>query len=133
MEVISFPGEILLNILRSLVIPLIMCSVIVGIASLGDLKETGKLGARIMLYYGATTILAVVLGIIVVTAIQPGRRGLYNPSVNFNLPANAKSPLESILDVLSNMFPANLVEACKKRIQKKSKKKTQFSVFEKKR
>ncbi len=69
---ISFPGTLFLNALKMVIVPLITTSLISGMASL-DKNAYGKLGGKAVLYYMTTTFIAVVLGIIVVTSIQPGR------------------------------------------------------------
>lgn len=68
---ISFPGEIFLRMLKMIILPLIVSSIIVAVAVL-DNKSTGRLGKRALIYYMSTTILAVILGIILVSSIKPG-------------------------------------------------------------
>ncbi|CAC5406817.1 Excitatory amino acid transporter 4,Excitatory amino acid transporter 3 [Mytilus coruscus] len=69
---LQFPGEILMRMLKMLILPLVISSLIAGIAGL-DAKACGKIGLRTMLYFGATTFMAVILGIIMAVSIQPGR------------------------------------------------------------
>lgn len=71
-ELLGFPGELLLSMLRALVVPLILSSIVVGITSLGSTSNTGKLSARALLYYGVTTVVATMFGIFWVLLIQPG-------------------------------------------------------------
>ena len=54
------------------VVPLVMSSVMSGILGLGDIRNLGRPGAFAVLYYLGTTILAVIVGLLVVNAIQPG-------------------------------------------------------------
>ena len=69
---ISFPGVLFLNCLKMMIIPLITTSLISGMASL-DKTAYGKLGGKAILYYMTTTFLAVIVGIVLVVSIQPGK------------------------------------------------------------
>ncbi|KAK6165399.1 hypothetical protein SNE40_022332 [Patella caerulea] len=68
---LMFPGEILMRMLKMLILPLIVASLIAGIAGL-DAKTCGRMGLRTIAYFATTTFMAVVLGIIMATSIQPG-------------------------------------------------------------
>lgn len=70
---IAFAGEIFLRMLMMIILPLITSSIIVAVAVL-DSKSTGKLGKRALIYYLSTTLLAVVVGIILVSSIKPGEK-----------------------------------------------------------
>ncbi|CAB3979650.1 excitatory amino acid transporter-like [Paramuricea clavata] len=103
---LSFPGEILIRILKLLVLPLIISSVLLAVAEL-DAKQSGKLGKRTLLYYLTTTILAAILGIVLVVSIKPGEA-----NVKHTKPDEGNiEPLDSILDLIRNLFPDNLVDA----------------------
>lgn len=65
-------GEIFLNLLKMIVVPLVVTSVMSGIIGLGDVRKLGKPGAAAIGYYICTTFLAVIVGIIVVNLINPG-------------------------------------------------------------
>lgn len=65
-------GEIFLRLLMMMVVPLVVASVMSGIIGLGDVRKLGRPGLAAISYYAATTILAVLLGIIVVNLIEPG-------------------------------------------------------------
>lgn len=110
---VSFPGEILMRMLKMLILPLIISSLITGLAGL-DARSSGRMGSRAMVFYMSTTVIAAVLGVILVIGIHPGnpklRRG-YNPS---NTPTKNQevSSLDAFLDLIRNLFPENLVRAC---------------------
>ncbi|KAG9337006.1 hypothetical protein JZ751_029923 [Albula glossodonta] len=83
--VIAFPGDILMRMLKMLILPLIISSLITGLAGL-DAKSSGRLGTRAMVYYMSTTVIAAVLGVILVLAIHPG-----NPKLKEKLGEGAKN------------------------------------------
>jgi len=65
-------GEIFLRLLKMMVAPLVVTSVMSGILGLGDVRKLGRPGGYAVLYYLTTTILAVFVGLIMVNLIQPG-------------------------------------------------------------
>ena len=69
---IGWLGDLFLNALKMVIIPLIVASVISGIGALGDIRKLGRLGGSTLLYYALTTATAVFIGLIVVNIIQPG-------------------------------------------------------------
>uniref|UniRef100_A0A8C9RJI3 Amino acid transporter n=2 Tax=Scleropages formosus TaxID=113540 RepID=A0A8C9RJI3_SCLFO len=125
--VIAFPGDILMRMLKMLILPLIISSLITGLAGL-DAKSSGRLGTRAMVYYMSTTIIAAVLGVILVLLIHPG-----NPKLRARLGEGNKneevSSLDAFFDLIRNLFPENLVQACFQQIQTVTKKVEQVNDY----
>lgn len=98
---ISFPGELFLRALKMLILPLIVFSLIAGLGSL-DIKVAGVVGIRTVLYYGATTALAVALGLLLVLTIRPGTISSPDqPCDNHTLSVSEPiDTLDSILDLM---------------------------------
>ena len=69
-------GEIFLRLLKMMVVPLVVTSVMAGILGMGDIRKLGKPGAAAIGYYVSTTILAVMVGLVTVNIIQPGANGV---------------------------------------------------------
>ena len=65
-------GEVFLKLLKMMVVPLVVSSVMSGILGLGDVRKLGRPGATALAYYVITTVMAVLVGLIVVNIIQPG-------------------------------------------------------------
>ena len=94
---IGFPGELFMNMLKLLILPLIVASLITALATL-DSKATGRIGRRTVLYYMGTMLIAVILGIILVVAIRPGERS--RPEGDDKQLSRPYRGLDSLLDLL---------------------------------
>uniref|UniRef100_A0A8C2Y5Y5 Amino acid transporter n=1 Tax=Coturnix japonica TaxID=93934 RepID=A0A8C2Y5Y5_COTJA len=106
----SFPGEVLMRMLKLVILPLIISSMITGVAAL-DSSVSGKIGLRAVVYYFCTTVIAVILGIVLVVTIKPGV-----PQSADEIDRVGSTPevstVDAMLDLIRNMFPENLVQAC---------------------
>ena len=95
---IGFPGELLMNMLRMLILPLVMASLITAVSGLNP-TEAGRIGRRTIMYYMSTMVLAALLGLVLVVTIQPGKRdkpgeqGTSDDTVKYR-------NLDSLLDIL---------------------------------
>lgn len=65
-------GEIFINLLKLIAVPLVLFSIINGVAGIGDPSSLGRMGGKTLIAYLATTLLAVALGLILVNVMQPG-------------------------------------------------------------
>ncbi|CAK9808353.1 Excitatory amino acid transporter 3 [Anthophora plagiata] len=109
---IQFPGDIFLRMLKALILPLIVASIISAIGGL-DLSLSGRIGIRSIYYYASTTISAVILGIILVLIIRPGEYSSHGLVTNESAtPTREVTTTDTILDLIRNVFPPNLVQAC---------------------
>jgi Na+/H+-dicarboxylate symporter len=98
---IKFPGELFIRMLRMIIIPLTVASIVVALAEI-DTGSVGKLGRRTFLYYFTTTVFATVLGIVLVKIIRPGED---NDSKNDEESEPSQiTALDSFLDLLRYGF-----------------------------
>ena len=116
--IFAFLGELFLNALKMLIVPLIVSSIIVGVAGIGDSSNLGRLGGKTIGYYAMTSLLAIIVGLLVVNLIQPGVVEGTAEEV-FGLSAT-KSDLEDqfadkgaadIVEIFLRMVPTNVVAA----------------------
>ncbi|XP_037356128.1 excitatory amino acid transporter 5 [Talpa occidentalis] len=113
----QFPGELLMRMLKMLILPLVVSSLMSGLASL-DAKTSSRLGILTVAYYLWTTFLAVIVGIIMVSVIHPGGAAQKETTEQSGKPI--MSSADALLDLIRNMFPANLVEATFKQYRTKT-------------
>ncbi|XP_071113102.1 excitatory amino acid transporter-like [Haliotis cracherodii] len=107
---IGFPGELLMRMLKLLILPLIIASLITGIANL-DGKSAGKMGVVTLAYYISTTVVALVVGLTLALAIRPGRGNMMQSTTQEAGAAPHLSPRDAFLDLLRNVVPENIVQA----------------------
>jgi len=99
---ISWVGDLFIRLLKMLIVPLVFFSLVTGVASISDPIKLGRIGAKIIAYYLATTAIAVTIGLIVA--------GIFNPAAGMKLPPPAafKAPaIPALKDVLLNLVPTN--------------------------
>ncbi|XP_070789179.1 neutral amino acid transporter A isoform X2 [Pituophis catenifer annectens] len=110
---LAFPGEMLLRMLKMIILPLVICSLVSGAASL-DTRSLGKLGGIAIAYFLVTTLIASALAIALAFIIKPGvGAGELNSKdlgLDGAMPTN-KETVDSFLDLARNLFPSNLIAA----------------------
>jgi len=70
--VLSPIGKLFMRLIKMVIVPLVFCSLLVGVAGLGDVRKLGRLGGRTLLLYMMTTAAAVTIGLAAAHIIQPG-------------------------------------------------------------
>ena len=101
-------GTIYVNLLKFLVVPVVLFSIADGVISLNDLKRVGSVGLKTFVYYMATTALAVVIGLALVNIFK----GAFTPLPSADIEALTYEAKEapSVMQVIVNIFPSNLVQ-----------------------
>lgn len=117
MVTLKLLGQLFMNALRLLVIPLVMSSIIVGVSSLGE--EIGRMGGNTFAYYLGSSCVAVLIGVACVNLIQPGIQNGVPLGQTLSLPENTAAALAKVqdkslgdvLDMFLSMVPPNLFGA----------------------
>src|SRR5579872_690681 len=105
----GFLGQLFLNALTLLVVPLVSASIIHGIGQMGKDKSFGRLGGKTFFFYILTTFLAVLTGLIVVNIIQPGT--YMAPPAEGIPPIQTPSQIEAMGEILTKLIPLNIFKA----------------------
>ena len=101
-------GTIYINLLKFMVVPVVLFSIMDGVISLNDLKRVGSVGIRTFIYYICTTAVAVVIGLVVVNCFK-GLFPVLDASVRDSLEYTA-AEAPKVMDVIVGIFPDNLVK-----------------------
>ena len=108
-------GQLFLRLIRMVIVPLVFASLLVGVASLGDVRKLGRLGGKTLGLYLATTAIAVTIGLICANVIQPGNfmseadrvslLSQFSSAVGTQMTAAAQAP--STIDTVLSIIPTN--------------------------
>ena len=103
-------GTMFINLIKMMIVPVVFCSLVVGMTSMGDMKKLGRIGVKTLCIYMITTAIAIVIGFAVAGVIQPG--------IGMALPTDAAAPkvkeAPTIMQVFVNMIPANPIASMAK-------------------
>lgn len=103
-------GQLFINLVRMVVVPLVFATLVAGAASVGDVGRLGRVAGKTLIYYFATTAIAIFIGLVLANLFQPGM-GLDLSTAN--LKARDVTP-PSLTQVLLNIVPINPMESLAK-------------------
>ena len=117
-SVFDFVGTLFLNALKMLIVPLIMSSIIVGMMEIQP-ETLGRLGYKTLIYYAASSLIAILIGLFVVNLFQPGIADGVPVRDMVGLAADTEAVVESVegkgsgdlAEIFIRMVPANIVSA----------------------
>ncbi len=120
-ELFDLGGQLFLNALTLLVVPLIASAIISGLGQLGKDKSFGRLGGKTFFFYVSTTFLAVLVGLLAVNIMQPGSSYTMQVAQNPTPESSAapiplhgslpNDPIKAIMQVLLGLIPPNIIAA----------------------
>ena len=107
-------GDAFINLVKMLIAPIIFCTVVHGLASMGDLKKLGRIGGKTLLYFEVVSTVALLIGLVVVNVLKPGAGfnldpATLDPNLTKNYTANAHAL--STVDFLMNLVPKTFLGA----------------------
>ena len=115
-DAFDFVGTLFLNALKMIVVPLVVASIVTSVASLGSSEGFARLGLKTIAFYLVTTLLAVLLGLLLVNLVSPGTRGdgaalQLPPDVGEQLKKAEGRGLGDIAQIFTRMVPTNVIGA----------------------
>jgi proton glutamate symport protein len=108
---IYFLRDIFLNLIKSVIAPLVFSTLVVGIAGGGDLKKVGRMGAKALLYFEIVTTIALFIGLLVVNVIKPGVGVTLAAPVTETVQKVAENHPKTLIETIVHIFPASVVDA----------------------
>jgi proton glutamate symport protein len=108
-------GTIFIRLIKMIVIPIVISSLIVGVAGVGDMKSLGKLGGKTLLYFEIITTIAIVIGLLAANIFHPGtgvdRSHLTKTDINTYVSTAKTTESHSMVDTFVNIVPTNIIQA----------------------
>jgi proton glutamate symport protein len=115
-------GDLFLRLLGFVAVPLVLCSLIVGAASLKDIKQVGRIGLKTLTIFMVTTTLAITIGLVLANTIQPGltlspelKTQMLEASTSASLSEKMQQNLSiDLVDFVVSIVPKNPIDAMAK-------------------
>ena len=108
---VYFLRDIFINLIKSIIAPLVFSTVVVGIAGAGSLRKVGRIGIKALIYFEIVTTAALFIGLAVVNFTKPGVGVTLAPS-NIDITKTiAQSHPKTLIETLVHVFPSSVVES----------------------
>ncbi len=111
-------GDIFIRLIKMIVVPIVISTLIVGVAGTGDIKALGRLGGKTLLYFEVVTTVAIVVGMIFADLLQPGTgiqlAGLTKTDISSYVATEHTVAHHSFTDTFVHVIPTNIIDALAK-------------------
>src|SRR5699024_2271074 len=108
-------GTIFINMIKMIVVPIIVSTLIVGVAGTGDIKQLGKLGGKTMIYFQIVSMIAIVAGLLAANIFKPGvgvdMSALSKGDIDEYVKTSEEVADNGIMDVLVGIVPSNIIDS----------------------
>lgn len=98
-------GTIFLNLIKFIVVPIVLCSIIGGVISMKDIRKVGSIGWKTVLFYMVTTAFAVVIGLFFANLLKGSFQVLQTTDLEYEV-----AQTTNFMDTLVNIFPSNIIQ-----------------------
>jgi proton glutamate symport protein len=108
---VYFLRDIFINLIKSIIAPLVFSTIVVGIAGAGALKKVGRIGFKALIFFEIVTTAALFIGLAVVNLIKPGT-GVTLDAANVDLAKTiGQTHAQSATDIVAHIFPSSIIDA----------------------
>ena len=110
---LTFIGQVFIRLIQMVVIPLVISAIVIGITSVGDSKQIGKLGSKMILYYTIITVAAVSIGAVLALMLKPGLGAAHYinsdiaASIQTQVAATIEAQRGNLLNIILGFIPKN--------------------------
>ena len=98
-------GTIFLNLIKFIVVPIVLCSIIGGVISMKDIRKVGSIGWKTVVYYMTTTACAVIIGLLFANLFKGTFQVLQTTDLEYEV-----AQTTNFMDTLVNIFPSNIIQ-----------------------
>lgn len=119
-KILTFIGQVFIRLIQMVVIPLVISAIIIGITSIGDSKQLGKFGTKMIIYYGIITVIAVTIGATLALTMKPGvgAAQYINADAAVSIQNQVANSIQqqkgNVLNIFLNFIPKNPLESVAK-------------------
>lgn len=106
-----FLRDIFMNLIKSIISPLVFSTIVVGIASSGGAKHVGRMGFKSILYFEVVTTIALFLGLLVVNMVHPGDGIMLSGDVNTAISKIAENKPKDLYQTITHIFTSNIFKS----------------------
>jgi proton glutamate symport protein len=108
---VYFLRDIFLNLIKSIIAPLVFSTIVAGIAGAGSLKKVGRMGVKALLYFEIATTAALVIGLTIVNLTKPGAGVALLAGPNDVVSTIEHTHPKTLLETITHIFPASVIDA----------------------
>jgi len=108
---VYFLRDIFINLIKSIIVPLVFSTIVVGVAGAGALKKVGRIGIKALVFFEIVTTAALFIGLAVVNLIRPGT-GVTLAAGNIDIVQRiGQTHAQSLTEIIVHVFPSSIIDA----------------------
>ncbi|MBS4192048.1 cation:dicarboxylase symporter family transporter [Bacillus sp. FJAT-49705] len=108
-------GDIFIRLIKMIVVPIVISTLIIGVAGTGDIKKLGKLGGKTLLYFEIVTTIAIIVGLLAANIVKPGEgvdmSKLAKGDIEQYVNTTEEVTSNSLADTFVNIVPENIIKS----------------------